>query len=125
MLDIQVLPFKKTRHRIQGVPLDKRTHVKVLELPVGSRILSAEDKSRGGTLMLWALTPMAQEDTEVRTIIVAYEGEDFEIPEDFEATPEFDLDVSPIGMWVDYFDDPNGIVPLTGHVFEIFSNASE
>lgn len=123
-MDVQVLSFQKPKQLIRGFPLEKRRHFKVIELPVGSQILSAEDQSHEGNLMLWVMLPAAKGVAlERRTLLVTYEGEEFEISE--EEIPGMNSvipNVYHIGMWVDRVMDDGDLISVTGHVLEVLGD---
>lgn len=123
-MNVQVVSFQKPRQMIRGFPLDKRKHIRVLELPAGAQILSAEDRSHDGALMLWVLLPVpyGRQRLERRTILVTREQEEFEISEETIPGIECSIpNVNHIGMWVDRFEDENGSLSVTGHVLEVLS----
>lgn len=130
-MNIRVVNFKP-KFTIRGYPIQKKAQRFKLELPYAAQILSAEDQSHEGTLMLWVMENADPNLPKVpRDFLVTQEG----VPFDFEGTvltPDplsSDGEISSgsgapvivqhVGMWVDRTLDQDGVVAVTGHILEI------
>lgn len=112
MNDVRVVNFDANKHVVKGYAIPKRAQRVSVDLPYGAQVLTVEDQSHEGTLMLWVLESAGPETTRYgRQFIVTQEGKPFNL----EDAPS----VQHVGMWVDRTVDAGEVVAVTGHVLEV------